>query len=711
MMATDEAYRVESGDTVYMRQNVRESAVISETRESEGKSDIRIAALAEPGDMSVGALIGAAEALRASGRTDLANDLLRTWLCKNSLHALAYAVRYNYAAMLSESGSLAEARDQLRLALLDNSVFSPAAINLGSVLERLGDRANAVETWRAVINRLGAVTGEAVSHRVIALNQMGRVLEAAAILSPAEIALKTSLELDPTQREVIQHLIALRQVQCSWPILAETSKISASALLAASSPLALAALIDDPILHLANAHRYYMTDGQAAAPVTLGAWPPPDSGRQGPTGASTRRLRIGYVSSDMRHHAVGFLTAELFALHNRNRVDVQAYYCGIPNEDPIKARFRDTADGWTNISAMTDRAAAAKIAADKIDILVDLNGYTKDGRVKLFGYRPAPCIVNWLGFPGSSGSPNHHYIIADQIIIPAEDEIFYSEKVVRLPCYQPNDRQRIVAGETPTRDEVGLPSHGFVFCVFNGPQKITPTIFAIWMSLLRQVAGSVLWMLCNDDGVSERLRGHASNAGIDPNRLVFAGRMANPQHLARYRLADLFLDTAPYGAHTTASDALWMGVPVLTVAGRGFAARVCASLVRAANLPELVCNDFAEYRDRAIMLARDPEQLAALAERLQHGRDTSLLFDTPALVHNLEDIYFGMWEDYCAGNLPQPRLAHLPLYHRIGNDPDRPPLPDRESLLTWWRARLVHSDAVQLVPHDGLLWPDCRVPS
>jgi predicted O-linked N-acetylglucosamine transferase (SPINDLY family) len=670
-----------------------------------------MAAVAAPGDMSVGALIGVADAFRASGRTDLANDLFKSWLCNNSLHALSYAVRYNYAVLLSEVGALAEARDQLRLALLDNPAFSPAAINLGSVLERLGDRATAVETWRTVINRLGAVTGEAVSHRVIALNQMGRVLEAASILSPAEIALKTSLELDPTQREVIQHLIALRQVQCAWPILAETSKFTASDLLAASSPLALSALIDDPILHLANAHRYYTTDAQAPGPVTLGGWPPPDSGQPEPTGAPARRLRIGYVSSDMRHHAVGFLTAELFALHNRARVDVRAYYCGIPHEDPIKARFRDSADEWTNISSITDRAAAAKIAADNIDILVDLNGYTKDGRVRLFGYRPAPCIVNWLGFPGSTGSPHHHYIIADPVIIPAEDEIFYSEKVVRLPCYQPNDRQRMVASETPTREAVGLPEDGFVFCVFNGPQKITPVIFAIWMSLLHEVSGSVLWMLCNDQGVSERLSGYASKAGIDPARLVFAGRMANPEHLARYRLANLFLDTAPYGAHTTASDALWMGVPVLTVAGRSFAARVCASLVRAAGLPELVCNDWQDYRARAIMLARDPTQLAALANRLQLGRDTSLLFDTPSLVNHLEDIYFGMWEDYCAGNLPVPRLAHLPLYHRIGNDPDRPPLPDRDTLLSWWRARLAHSNAVQLVPHDGLLWPDRQIPS
>ncbi|MEJ0045695.1 MAG: hypothetical protein WDN04_05920 [Rhodospirillales bacterium] len=345
------------------------------------------------------------------------------------------------------------------------------------------------------------------------------------------------------------------------------------------------ALLDDPVLQLANAHRYHLRDAAPAAPYTAGAWPPPE--QTGP-----RRLRIGYVSSDMREHAVGYLTAELFALHDRDRVEVFAYYCGPEREDALQARFRVTADHWTDIGKMTDPPGAAAIVGDRIDILIDLNGYTKDGRIKLFGYRPAPCIVNWLGFPGTTGSPHHHYIIADDFIIPPEDEIFYTEKVLRLPCYQPNDRQRVVAADGMTRAEAGLPEGAFVFCVFNGPHKITAEMFATWMAILRGVPGSVLWVLCADEEVCARLRAHAVAAGIDATHLVFAGREPNARHLSRYRLADLFLDTAPYGAHTTASDALWMGVPVLTVAGRGFAARVCASLVRAAGVPELVCENW-----------------------------------------------------------------------------------------------------------------------
>ncbi len=413
----------------------------------------------------------------------------------------------------------------------------------------------------------------------------------------------------------------------------------------------------------------------------------------------------------MREHAVGYLTAELFALHDRDRVEVFAYYCGPEREDALQARFRVTADHWTDIGKMTDRQAAAAIVGDRIDILIDLNGYTKDGRIKLFGYRPAPCIVNWLGFPGTTGSPHHHYIIADDFIIPPEDEIFYTEKVLRLPCYQPNDRQRVVAADGMTRAEAGLPEGAFVFCVFNGPHKITAEMFATWMAILRGVPGSVLWVLCADEEVCARLRAHAVAAGIDATHLVFAGREPNARHLSRYRLADLFLDTAPYGAHTTASDALWMGVPVLTVAGRGFAARVCASLVRAAGVPELVCENWAAYRALAVALAEDRPRLAALAARLREGRDHSVLFDTPALVARLEALYARIWQDYCANDLPVPRLEHLPEYHRLGCDTDRPALLDRAELLAWWQTRLAYRDAVQPLAEDGLLWPMCPKPT
>jgi predicted O-linked N-acetylglucosamine transferase (SPINDLY family) len=655
---------------------------------------------AAEGDLSLAALIDLTTRWNQEGGSDRGHridTLYRTWLAYNSHHPLAYAARFNYAVLLGERGALRQARDMLLAALTQKPDFSPACINLGSVLERADDRLGAVAAWQRITQRLAEIDGESVGFKTTALNQIGRVFEAARVEAPAEAAMAASLDIDPSQREVIQHMVALRQSQCVWPVLQDRPRLSAVAQLEAISPLSLAAQLDDPVLQLANAAQYHMQDGQTAGIRTVGQWPPPAQ-------AAPRRLRIGYVSSDLREHAVGYLMARVFALHDRSRAEVFAYYCGQTQEDPLKARFRAEADHWCDIAPMSDREAAARIVRDGIDILVDVNGYTKDARLRLLGLRPAPILVNWLGFPGTLGSPNHHYIVADGNIIPPEDEIFFSEQVRRLPCYQPNDGTRPVAAAGQTREQAGLPAEGFVFCDFNGPQKITPDIFALWMDILHDTPGSVLWLLCDSDGTRDRLRTHAQAAGIATSRLIFAGRMANAEHLARYRLADLFLDAAPYGAHTTASDALWMGVPVLTRAGNCFAARACASLVREAGIPEMVCRDWAEYRALAGRLAQAPAALAAVRAKLAAARESCAAFDTPRLVRSLEGLFEEMWRDYCADALPRPRLDHLPLYHRIGNDLARPALPDREALLAWYRTALQYQNGVQTLPADPLLW-------
>ena len=398
----------------------------------------------------------------------------------------------------------------MKTALKARPDFAPAAINLGTLLERLDDRVGAVLAWQALAGRLAPVTREAVQHRCTALNQMGRLLETARIDGPAEDALRTSLAIDPTQRQAAQHYISLRQGQCRWPVLPADGPLPPRELMASVSPLSAAALFDDPILHLTTAGAYAESDGQPDGVGTVGAWPAPAPRR------GNEPLRIGYVSSDFREHAVGFLAAELFELHDRNRVEVFAYYCGVPREDAHKARFRRSADHWRDIAAIGDRDAARQIVADGIDILIDMNGYTKDGRTKLFALRPAPCIVNWLGYPGSMGTPHHNYIIADDQVIPPGDEIFYSEQVLRLPCYQPNDRRRDVAAPGQTRAAAGLADDAFVFSAFNSAQKITPDVFAIWMDILRNVPGSVLWVLTPEDHVAETLRAHAQAAGSTP---------------------------------------------------------------------------------------------------------------------------------------------------------------------------------------------------
>jgi predicted O-linked N-acetylglucosamine transferase (SPINDLY family) len=264
------------------------------------------------------------------------------------------------------------------------------------------------------------------------------------------------------------------------------------------------------------------------------------------------------------------------------------------------------------------------------------------------------------------GSPYHHYIIADEHVIPPGSDCYYSEKVLRLPCYQANDRKRQVSLVRPTRADEGLPEDAIVYCCLNGMQKLTAAVFTSWMSILAQLPEAVLWLLGGTEETNARLGIIASQSGISPERLIFAAKKANPEHLARYALADLFLDTIPYGAHTTAADAMWMGVPVLTVPGKSFASRVCTSVVTAAGIGEMVCEDIDQYVARAVELGRRPDLLSGIKQKLVSGRQTCLLFDTPRLVNGLEDLYRLMWEDFQAGRRPVPDLSNLDLYNELG---------------------------------------------
>ncbi len=289
-----------------------------------------------------------------------------------------------------------------------------------------------------------------------------------------------------------------------------------------------------------------------------------------------------------------------------------------------------------------------------MDIAIDLKGYTTDSRPGILRWRPCPVQVNYLGYPGTMGADYIDYLIADPVVIPPGSEPFYSERVVRLPdCYQPNDRQRRIAEATPGRREAGLPENGFVFCCFNNNYKLTPDVFSLWMRLLHRVGGSVLWLLEDNAAAAANLRREAAARGIDPSRLVFAPRADLPDHLARHRLADLFLDTLPVNAHTTASDALWAGLPVLTCVGEAFAGRVAASLLRAAGLPELVTGNLDDYEALALRLATRPEDLAALKRRLEANRLTCPLFDTDRYRRHLETAYATMWERAERGDAPQ----------------------------------------------------------
>lgn len=362
------------------------------------------------------------------------------------------------------------------------------------------------------------------------------------------------------------------------------------------------------------------------------------------------KLRIGYLSADFRLHPLAFLISELIELHDRNHFEVYAYSYGHNDKTAERKRLEKAFDRFADVQSLSLLETAQKIHEDGIDILVDLTGFTQSTRSGLLALRPAPIQVNWLGFPGSMGSTLFDYLLSDDYITPMDQAQHYGEQLALLRCYQPNDRKRPI-GKTPTRAEAGLPQQGFVFCCFNQTFKITPDIFEIWMRLLTAVPDSVLWLLECNRWAKENLQKAAQARGVDPARLIFAPRVPIADHLARHALADLFLDTLPYNAHTTANDALWMGVPIVTCPGATFTSRVAGSLLHAAGLSELVTSSLAQYESLALELAQQPQALQALKDKLKN-RDAIPLFDMPPFARQLEQAYQHMWQRYENGESP-----------------------------------------------------------
>jgi len=652
-------------------------------------------------NMSAGEVIEAAAKLKAAGGSDLTILLYKLWIQQNADAPLLYAILFNYAVALSDSGDIDGARQALERSVALNADFYPSHINLAGVHERAGAIGSAITQWLKVAERLAPVTADTIGYKSKAFKDIGRVLEAERKAAMAEDALRQSLDLNPAQRDVIQHFISLRLNQCKWPAIAPWERVGREALLSGIGPLSAAAHADDPMFHLAAAWNESRLCFGAPAPLAETRRKP--AKRHG-------RLKIGYLSSDLREHAVGFLMAGMFELHDRKRVEVFAYYCGKAVDDGVQRRIKAGVEHWIDLGEMDAEHAARRIAEDGIDILVDVNGHTKDARPKAVALRPAPIQVNWLGYPGSMGTPYHHYIIADDFIIPPESEIYYAEKVVRLPCYQPNDRQRELAPNRPSRQQAGLPETAMVYCSFNGVHKISRHTFDRWMEILKRVPDSVLWLLDGGDA-NASLRASAESRGVAPDRLVFATPLANPHHLVRYPLADLFLDSAPYGAHTTASDALWMGVPVLTVPGRGFAARVCGSLVRAAGQDEMICETPEDFVELAVALGTDRARLKGIRDKLEANRDGCVLFDTPLLVKSLEGLYEGMWKDYASGNLPRPDLANLDAYLDLAVTVDYDTLDVNgiADYQDWYRQRLAERHRAWPIPPDRRLWTEADI--
>ena len=369
---------------------------------------------------------------------------------------------------------------------------------------------------------------------------------------------------------------------------------------------------------------------------------------------SHERIRVAYLSANFREHPVSYLMAGLFEQHDRSRFETTAISFGPDQDSPMRRRVKAAFEHFIDVAAKDDGEISELIRRLEIDILVDLMGFTLQNRFNVLARRPAPIQVNYLGYQGTMGASCIDYILANSTIIAEDQCAFYTERVVWLPdCYLINDDRRAISEHTPSRRECGLPEGGFVFCCFNNSYKITPEVFDVWMRLLRATENSVLWLIETNSGALANLRREAEQRGVASQRLIFATRASVANHLARHRLADLFLDTLPYNAHTTASDALWVGLPVLTSIGATFPGRVAASLLKAIGLDELITRSLEEYEALALQLAHDPRYLASLKERLAHNRDTFPLFNTARTTRQIESAYMTMADIWRRGESPR----------------------------------------------------------
>lgn len=366
------------------------------------------------------------------------------------------------------------------------------------------------------------------------------------------------------------------------------------------------------------------------------------------------RIRLGYFSADFYNHAVSVLSAGLFERHDRSRFETIAFSFGRGSNDEMRRRLQAAFDRFIDVRGFSDRDVVSMARDMDVEIAIDLTGFMNDSRTGIFAMRSAPIQVSYLGYPGTMGATYYDYLIADRTLIPEDQRCHYTERVCYLPySYQPNDCSRRISDAVPTRNEMGLPEGAFVFCCFNNNFKITPDVFDVWMRLLRKVEGSVLWLIEDNPEATSSLRKEAELRNVSAARLVFAGRVAPADHLARHQLADLFLDTLYYNAHTTASDALWAGLPVLTRLGETFAGRVASSLLYAIGLPELVTRSIEEYEELAFSLARDPRRMAALRQKLAENRVKEPLFNTDLFTRHIEAAYTAMLERYRVGLAPE----------------------------------------------------------
>ncbi|MSQ70567.1 MAG: tetratricopeptide repeat protein [Betaproteobacteria bacterium] len=532
-----------------------------------------------------------------------------------------------------QAGDLVSAERAFRTALSARPDYAAACSNLGMVLVEQ----RRFDEGLTALNRAIAIDPDHVGARV----NLANVLHIDGKLELALAHYNEALRIDPQCSEARVNMLKPLMDVCEWEavrsrmdeLLARYRADAGGDWMDQITPFEAQLLPFPPGFHkaLAAHHGGKLTAAYTASRAAIATERPTSDA------ASGKRIRIGYASGELKNHAVGHLTAGLFALHDRSRFEVIAYSWGADDGSDYRRRIVAGCDRFCDVAAESFEQTARRIARDGIDVLVNMNGYSGGARNEIFALRPAPVQIQWLGYPGTMGADFIDYLIADEVVLPRESEGDFTEAIARLPdCYQVNDNAQAIAVDTPSRADCGLPERSVVFCCFNQTYKIEPVRFATWMRVLAQVPGSVLWLLGPNRLVEQNLRREAAQLGIDPARLVFAPSLPKAGHLARHRQVDLFLDTRAINAGTTASDALWAGVPVLTCPGEILGARVAASMLRALGMPEMIAVDEQDYEAKAIALGRDPAALAALKAKVAVQRACAPLFDTALFVRRIE---------------------------------------------------------------------------
>jgi len=523
----------------------------------------------------------------------------------------AFEVLHDLATAYALVGRKKEAIEKYTLAAKINNNSSELFYNLGCLHDEVLNLEKANTCYRKSLN-INARFTPALINLGLNLNQTRNFAEGLQYLNQAYLLEPATDFLFGHILHTEAHLGLWRNQESNIAKLIEGVKLNKRVV----HPLIFLSLVDDPELQQKVSTVYSQSRPQCA----------PENFHV--RSEKSEKIKVGYFSSDFHNHPVTHLTAELFELHNRDKFEIYGFSSGVSTQDEQRLRVMNAFDEFIDISSISDEEAIKLARSKGIDIAVDLGGYTHNSRIGIFERRAAPIQVSYLGYLGTLGSSHMDYILADHEVIPRESEGFFNEKIIFLPdCYQMTDRKRIIATTPYTRAQFGLPEEGFVFCNFNSSYKITPEVFYSWCNIMRRVEGSVIWLFESSQEIIKNLRYEASLCGVGEERILWSGVLPMSEYLARYRLADLFLDTFPYNAGTTASDALWAGLPVLTRSGNSFPSRMAGSLLRAIGTPELITSSIAEYEEVAVELATNQEKLALIQDKVRANRDTTALFD------------------------------------------------------------------------------------